>query len=94
MKSGSASSPKSLPPWFEGLIDKTIQMLQNDILKKKIQILILEPFIQYIIELIFPYVIIICAMFGIMFIMMIGIIGLLVFRPPLPLPLPFPLPLA
>jgi hypothetical protein len=55
-------------------------MLQNDMLKKKIQILILEPFLQYIIELVFPYVIIICVVFGIMFFMMISIIGLLVFR--------------
>ena len=70
-----------LPPWIESFIDKTIQMLQNDMLKKKIQILILEPFLQYIIELVFPYVIIICAVFGIMFFMMISIIGILVFRP-------------
>ena len=73
----------ALPPWIEKFIDKTIQMLQNDILKKKIQILILEPFLQYIIELIFPYVIIICAVFGIMFFLMISIIGILVFRSPL-----------
>ena len=41
----------SLSPWMEKMIDKTIQMLQNDVLKKKIQILILQPFLQYIIEL-------------------------------------------
>ena len=81
MKEGSMSNvSNALPPWIEKFIDKTIQMLQNDILKKKIQILILEPFLQYIIELIFPYVIIICAIFGIMFFMMISIIGILVFR--------------
>lgn len=74
------NSTPSLPPWIESFIDKTVQMLQNDILKKKIQILILEPFLQYIIELVFPYVIIICAIFGIMFFMMISIIGILVFR--------------
>ena len=66
---------------MESFIDKTVQMLQNDILKKKIQILILQPFLQYIIELIFPYVIIICAIFGIMIIMMLSIITILVLRP-------------
>lgn len=76
MKGGAPT----LPPWIEGFIDKTVQMLQNDMLKKKIQFLILEPFLQYIIELIFPYVIIICVVFGIMFFMIISIIGLLIFR--------------
>jgi hypothetical protein len=70
----------SLSPWMEKMIDKTIQMLQNDVLKKKILILILQPFLQYIIELIFPYVIIICAVFGLMILMMVSILGLLVFR--------------
>lgn len=73
-----------LSPWVEGLIDKTIQMLQNDVLKKKIQLLILQPFLQYMIELIFPYVIIICVIFGLMIIMMISILGLLVYRMQIP----------
>lgn len=70
----------SLPPWIEPFIDRTIQMLQNDVLKKKIQILILQPFLQYVIELIFPYVIIICSVFGLMILLMTSILGLLVFR--------------
>ena len=70
----------TLSPWVEKIIDRTIQMLQDDVLKKKIQILILQPFLQYMIELIFPYVIIICAIFGLMILMMVSILGLLVFR--------------
>ena len=69
-----------LSPWIESLIDKTIQMLQNDVLKKKIQLLILQPFLQYMIELIFPYIIIICVFFSLMILMMISIIGLLVYK--------------
>jgi len=68
------------PPWLESFIDKTIQMVQNDMVKKKIQLLILEPFLQYVIELVFPYVMIICVIFGLMIVMMAGILGLLVFR--------------
>ena len=70
----------SFTPWIEKIIDRTIQMVQDDVLKKKIQILILQPFLQYVIELIFPYVIIICAVFGLMILMMVSILGLLVFR--------------
>ena len=69
-----------ITPWMERFIDKTITLLQNDVLKKKIQLLILQPFLQYVIELVFPYVIIICVVFGLMIIMMISILGLLVYR--------------
>jgi len=67
---------------FEKSVDKLIQMLQNDVLKKKIQILVLEPFLQYCIELIFPYIIIICVIIGIMIFLMIAILGILVYKQP------------
>jgi hypothetical protein len=68
---------------FEKSVDKLIQMLQNDVLKKKIQILVLEPFLQYCIELLFPYVIIICVIIGSMILLMIAILGILVYKQPL-----------
>jgi hypothetical protein len=68
---------------FEKSVDKLIQMLQNDVLKKKIQILVLEPFLQYCIELVFPYVIIICVIIGLMILLMITILGILVYKQPL-----------
>jgi len=71
---------ESLSPLFEKFIDKTIQMLQNDMLKKKIQILIMEPFLQHIIDLIFPYLIIICVVFSLIIIMMMSILALLIFQ--------------
>jgi hypothetical protein len=64
----------------EQFLDKTIQMLKNDTIKKKIEIQILQPFTQYIIELIFPYVIIICVIFGIMIILLISTLGLLFYK--------------
>jgi hypothetical protein len=67
-------------PWFEKSLDKVIQMLQNDVLKKKIQILVLEPFVQYCIELIFPYVILVCAVVGLMIVLMISILAILVYK--------------
>jgi len=68
---------------FEKSVDKLIQMLQNDVLKKKIQILVLEPFLQYCIELVFPYVIIICVIIGVMILLMIIILGILVYKQPI-----------
>ncbi len=60
--------------WLESLVDKAIQMLQKDSVKKKIQILLIQPFLQSIIEMIFPYVLIICVIVGIMIFLMIGIL--------------------
>lgn len=69
-----------LPPWIEKFVDRAIQMLQNDTLKKKIQIMVLEPLFQNMLELVFPYVIMICVVFGLMIILMVSILALLVFR--------------
>lgn len=85
-----AIAPNQMSPWMEKLIDKTIQILQNDILKKKIQILILQPFLQYMIELIFPYVILVCVVFGLMIVMMMSILILLLYKVPVtPAGVPF-----
>jgi uncharacterized membrane protein len=67
-----------LSPAMETFLDKTIQMLQNENIKKKIEVLILQPFIQYLIELIFPYVIIICVVFGLLIIMLTSVLYLLI----------------
>jgi len=67
-----------LSPAIEKFLDKTIQMLQNENIKKKIEVLILQPFIQYLIELLFPYVIIICVVFGLLIIMLTSVLYLLI----------------
>jgi uncharacterized membrane protein len=66
-----------MTPWIESLIDKTVHTLKDDTIKKKIQILILEPFIQYMIELIFPYMIIMCVVFAVLVALLISILWIL-----------------
>ena len=65
---------------IEQLLDKAIQILQNDNLKKKIELHLLQPFIQHAIELVFPYVIIICVVFGVLIIVTTSILCILVFK--------------
>jgi uncharacterized membrane protein len=65
---------------IEQLLDKAIQVLQNDNLKKKIELHLLQPFMQHAIELLFPYVIIICAVFGVLIIVTTSILCILVFK--------------
>jgi uncharacterized membrane protein len=67
----------TMTPWIESLIDKTVHTLKDDTIKKKIQILILEPFIQYMIELIFPYMIIMCVVFAVLVALLISILWIL-----------------
>jgi len=69
-----------LNPWVEQFVDKSIAMLQNDHLKKKIQIMLLQPFIQYFLELAFPYILIVCVVFAIMILLLMSAVGLLVYQ--------------
>ena len=71
----------NLSPAVEKFLDSTIHMLQNDVVKKKIQLMILQPFTQYLIELIFPYIIIICVIFAILISMILSILYILIFKP-------------
>jgi len=76
----------AMTPWIESIIDRTVQTLKDDTVKKKVQILILQPFIQYMIELIFPYMIIVCVFFVLLVALLVSILGLLVYRAPSVIP--------
>jgi|Laugrespbdmm15sn_2_1035079.scaffolds.fasta_scaffold35930_3 hypothetical protein len=70
-----------ITPAIEKFLDKIIQLLKDDTIKKKIQIQILQPFIHYLIELVFPYLIIMCVVFSIILLMITSILYLLLFQP-------------
>jgi hypothetical protein len=82
----SGEKDVTLPVWAEKLVDKTIRLLQNDTLKQKIQLLVLQPFLQYIIELLFPYVVIVCVLFGSMMLILISILIILLYKSGTPVP--------
>ena len=69
-----------LNPWVEQFVDRTIAMLQNETLKKKIQIMVLEPFCQYFLELAFPYILLVCVIFAVIILLLISAVGLLVYQ--------------
>jgi hypothetical protein len=69
-----------ITPAIEKFLDKIIQLLKDDTIKKKIQIQILQPFIQYLIELVFPYFIIMCVVFAIIIVMITSILYLLLIQ--------------
>lgn len=66
-----------LHPWIEQALDKVIQTLQNDTTKKKIQLLVLQPFLQYFLDLLFPYLVLICVIFGLIIVLIVSILYIL-----------------
>jgi hypothetical protein len=69
-----------LTNYIEKGIDKLIHILQNDTVKKKIQIQILEPFLHYILMRLFPYCIILCVIVSIFLILLMSILVVLVWN--------------
>lgn len=65
---------------LEKTIDSLIGFLQNDILREKIKLMILDPFLQYTMERIFPYIILLCAIVLSMILLLISILLVLLLR--------------
>ena len=73
------SSP-GVPMWIEKLLDRGVQILQNETLRRKIQIQLLDPLVQYILERMFPYLVLLGVVFGLMIVMSASILVLLVVK--------------
>jgi len=67
-------------------IDKFAHLLQSTDTREFIQVLVLDPFLKHIIGQIFPYMLIAFCLFGAVFIIVILIFVLLLFRSPAPCP--------
>jgi len=80
---GIGTAKPSLQPFIEKGIEKLIQIIQNDTIKKKIQILLLDPFMSYIIERLFPYLIVFGVIFIILIVLCVCIVWMLLIRRPL-----------
>ena len=70
-------------------IDQFAHLLQSTDIKEYIQMLILEPFLKYVINRIFPYIIIAFCLFGAIFLFVVVILVLLVVRKPMTTICPF-----
>jgi hypothetical protein len=65
---------------LEKTIDSLIGFLKNDLLREKIQLMILEPLLQYSMERLFPYLILLCAIVISMILLLISILLVLLLR--------------
>lgn len=64
--------------WIHAWIQKIIQSVQTDENKKMVQVFLVDPILNHILERLFPYVLILCVLFVILTIM-ISMILLIVF---------------
>ena len=69
------SSSSGVPVWVEKLLDRGVQLLQNETLRRKVQIQLLDPLVQYILERMFPYLILVGVVFGLMILMSASRLG-------------------
>ena len=75
-----SSSSSGVPIWVEKLLDRGVQLLQNETLRRKVQIQLLDPLVQYILERMFAYLILVGVVFGLMILMSASILVLLVVK--------------
>lgn len=74
----SAGSLSTKKDWLQRWIHKLTQTIQTDENKKMIQVYLIDPLINHIMDRIFPYIVIMCVLFVILTIMIGGTL-LLVF---------------
>lgn len=55
--------------WLQRWIHKLSQTIQTDENKKMLQVFLVDPLINYIMERIFPYIVIMCVLFVVLIVM-------------------------
>jgi hypothetical protein len=64
--------------WIHNLIQKIINSVQTDENKRMVQVFLLDPILNHVLDRLFPYILILCVLFVILT-LMISIVLLLVF---------------
>ena len=72
----AAGAPKK--EWIHTWVQKIIQAIQTDENKKMLQVFLVDPVLNHVLERLFPYVLILCVLFVVLTVM-ISITMLLVF---------------
>ena len=54
--------------WMEQLMEKSIHMLNRDDTRKKLQLYLIDPLLNHILERVFPYIVLTCVLFGLLLI--------------------------
>jgi hypothetical protein len=79
----SSAPPKpKKQDWLHSIIQKCIQSVQTEENKKMVQVFLIDPILNYVLDRLFPYVLILCVLFVILTIMISMTLALVFMRLP------------
>lgn len=64
--------------WIEQLLEKSIHLLNRDDTRKKLQLYLIDPLLNHIMERVFPYIVLTCALFTLLLIVAMLTFGMLI----------------
>jgi hypothetical protein len=67
-------------PFLEQLMEKSIHILNREDTRKKLQIYLIDPLLNHVMERIFPYIILICVLFAVLLIVVMMTFGILILQ--------------
>jgi hypothetical protein len=68
--------------WLQSIIQKSIQSIQTEENKKMLQVFLIDPILNYVLDRLFPYVLILCVLFVILTVMISMTLALVFMRLP------------
>ncbi len=68
------------PSFMEQLMEKSIHILNREETRKKLQIYLIDPLLNHVLERVFPYIILICVLFALLLIVAMLTFGILVLQ--------------
>lgn len=66
------------PSWMEQIMEKSIHFLNRDDTRKKLQLYLIDPLLNHIMERVFPYIVLTCALFTLLLIVAMLTFGMLI----------------
>jgi hypothetical protein len=64
--------------WLEQFMEKSIHMLNHQETRKKLQLYLIDPLLNHVMERVFPYIVLTCVLFTLLIILVMLTFGMLV----------------
>lgn len=68
------------PSWLEPFMEKVIHMINRDTTRKKLQLYLIDPLLNHVMERVFPYIVLTCVLFTLLLIFVMLTFGMLVLQ--------------
>lgn len=68
------------PSFLEQMMEKSIHILNREDTRKKLQIYLIDPLLNHVLERVFPYIILICVLFALLLIVAMMTFGMLILQ--------------